>query len=341
MVKKILLTLLIVILVGAGAGGTIYFYTQNKNQIEQNASLTAQNMQIQAELNAIGSLVTTYEVADKVYSGQPVKESDLIAVSVPASTCSTASITDINNILGNYYKVDINPGTIISMDMLMDDASEADKRYTRELTFTSLPVGTVVGDYIDVRLILPNGEEYVVVSHERIERLYDTTITIHVSEEENQIINSMFAELGQYQGFTFAYLVKYIEPGKDVDTVAFYPVQEDMKELVMLNPNIKDTTRCINDTLRAHIDQVLLIYTSSNNQKTAQSFVEELAAQHEYQLGAHQMWIEEHTDEDGNFVPEQGAPTTDATVTDPSLDQMTGEAMDSLNQSIEDLEAIQ
>ena len=337
MVKKILLILAFVVVIGAGGFGTYHFYSENKNQIQQNQALAAQNSQIQAELNSIGTLVTVYEVSTKVYSGRQIKESDLIPVSVPMSTNGASSITDISQLIGKYYKVDINPGTILSADMIMAEKDETKKVYSREITLTSIPVSTIVGDYIDIRMILPNGEEYVVLSHERIERLYDTTITLHVSEEENAILNSVFGDLGSYNGFVLCYATKYLEPGKDTDTIAFYPVQHEMENFILYNPNIEDTTRCINTTLRDHIDEILLVFTDDHNQSVAQAFISSLSAQYSSQLAAHQMWLEEVTDEDGNIVVEGNPSYGDNS----SFDQQVGEAMDSLEQGIADLEAIQ
>lgn len=342
MVKKILLTLLFLVVAGAGGFGTWHFYTENQNQIQQNQTLAAQNSQIQAELNAIGQLVTVYEVSGQVYSGKEIKETDLVPVSVPLSTCMDSSITDMSQLVGKYYKVDIKPGTILSTDMLMEEKEETPKIYSRELTFTSLPVSTVVGDYVDIRMILPNGEEYVILSHEQIQRIYDTTVTFHVSEEENAVINAAFADLGSYNGFTLCYLTKYLEPGKDVDTIAFYPVQHEMENFILFNPNIKDTTRCINTTLRDHIDQVLLVYTDSANQTVSTAFISNLATQYSTQLQAHNMWVEEHTDEEGNLVVEgDGQSTGSGSGESGSFDDQVGDAMNQLEGDLQDLEAIQ
>lgn len=342
MIKKILIILSFLIVIGAGAFGTYHFYKENQNQIQQNQALAAQNSNIQAQLNAIGEMTTVYEVAAKQYSGKEIKETDLIPVSVPVSSCNTTSITDATQLIGKFYKVDIEPGTILSTDLLMEEFDGTEKKYSRELTFESLPVSTVVGDYIDIRMIMPNGEEYVVLSHEQIKRLYDQTITINISEEENVILNSVFADLGQYSGFCYAYLTKYLEPGKDTDTVAFYPIQKDMESFVMFNPNITDTTRCINETLRDHIDSVLLVYTDSYNSSMAQNFISNIRTQYASGLSAHQMWIDEHTDEDGNVIPDDGTVTTTPDSSDAgSYDEAVGEATEQLGEDIEDLEAIQ
>jgi hypothetical protein len=344
--KKILVVVIILAVGGAGGFGTFHFYKENQNQIQQNQSLMQQNAMIQQQLTAIGDLTTVYEVATKVYSGKEIYAEDLVPVSVPVSTLDTSSITDMSQLVGRYYKVNIAPGTILSADMLMEEKNEGDKIYTKELTFDALPVSTVVGDYIDLRVILPTGEEYVVLSHEQIKRLYNTTITLFISEEENILLNSLFNDLAIYPNGCYAYLYKYIEPGKDTDTIAFYPAQERLTNFILFNPNVKDPTRCINETLRAHIDEVLVLYTDSENQSNASQFISTLKSQFTSQLAAQSMWVESLTDENGNFSvegdPYVGGDVSTDTATTTESDQQSfettvNESMDSIQENLDAL----
>lgn len=338
--KKVILIILIVLLVAAGATGTIYFYIQNKNQIEQNTMLAQRNSQVQAQLDTIGTMTTAYEVVSKVYSGNAIKDSDLIEVSVPASTVFESSITDRSQLVGRCYRVDVNPGTILSKDMLMDIDEDGDMKFTREITFTSMPVSTKVGDYVDVRIILPNGEEYVIFNHKQIKRMFNNqTITIEISEEEHVILNAAIQDCGNYAGFCMIYLMKYLEPGND-NSIAYYPIQHEMENYVKFNPNIKDTTRCINPTLRDHIDEVFLVYTDSANQQMASSFIATLQTQYTAQLAMQQDWISINTDDEGNFSTENDTYGEGGSGS-VNFDQEVGNAMDSLENSFQDLEAIQ
>lgn len=336
--KKVIITILFILVLGLGIGGTTYFYIQNKNQITANEQLAQQNAQVQAQLNAIGQMVQVYEVNKKVYSGNEILDGDLVAVSVPASTLADSSVTDKSQLVGNHYRVNVQPGTILSLDMLMDEGNDTAAKFPYELTMTSVPVSTSVGDYVDIRMLLANGEEMTVLNHKKVERLYNTTITINVSEEENALLISMFNDLGVYSNGCLAYVTKYIEPGNN-DTIAFYPVQHDMENFIRFNPNIEDTTRCINESFRDHVDEVLLLYTNSANQTASSGFLNIMKQQLSGQLTAHTTWVTEHTDENGNIVTENGI--VSGSSDGQSFDQQVGEATDSLEQSIEDLEAIQ
>lgn len=345
--KKFLKALLFALIIGAGVGGTVYFYIQNKNQIASNQQLMQQNSSIQAQLDAIGAMTTVYEVNGVKYSGNIIMDSDLVEVSVPQSTISTSSITNRDQLVGKAYKVDVKPGTILSWDMLMEeDELSGKKKFWKTITLTSVPIGMVAGDYMDLRIIIPSGEEYPIANKLMVEEIIDTSIVVKFSEEENACFNAAIQDYGNYEGMALIYCTKYIEPG-NANTISFYPVQHEMENYIRYNPNIDDETRCINTELRNHIDEIFLTFTNTRNENAAKSFIGALSAQYDAQLDAHVKWIEAHTDEETGELVVEGAPagTTESTETSANImgeiDQATGEAVESLEGSIEDLEAIQ
>lgn len=347
--KKVLVILLFLIVLGAGGFGTFHFYRQNSNQLTLNATLTQKNAQVQSQLDAIGAMTVCYQVPYKVYSGKPIDVNTLKQVSVPVSTLGEASITDIADLQGMAYRVDVQPGTILSKDMLMEQDSEIMK-FPREVDFMSVPVTLKVGDYIDIRILLPNAEEYVVFNRKRVERLFNTTVTIFVTEEENVILNAAIADYAQYNQYTLLYMMKYLEPG-NANSAAFFPVQHDVENFVRFNKNITDPTRCINETLRDHIDEVLLLYSSSQNSQMASAFINGMRTQLTSQLSMQADWVVKMTDDNGNFNPtnsvsqdglpignsggSSSTPTDDGT--SQNFDQAVGEAVDSLDQSLDGL----
>lgn len=283
MAKKIAIIITIVILLAAGIGGTTYFYVQNKNQIEANQALKQQNSSIQQQLDQIGDLQTVYQVNDGVtgYSGFEIKDEDIKAVSKPVSSLGDSSITDKTQIVGKFWKIDVKPGTEITTDLLMEDANVAEDIYDIDVPLSVMPVDTNLYDYIDITAWLPNGEEYVALSHKQIKAISNAAggsdgqgegviITIGVSTEELQVYRAALLDLAVYgnKGFTL-YVTRYINPGVDVDVVASYPVQADMENNIKFNPNIKDATRCVNTTLRQHIDEVLFTCSIEHNDEVS------------------------------------------------------------------------
>lgn len=351
--KKVIVILLILAILGGAGYGIWYFYDKYQNEVYVNSTLQAQNAQVQAQLDAIGAMTTCYEVSTKSYAGTKVNTLQLIPVSVPVSTLADTSITDPSQITDKYFKVNVNPGTILSTDMFMDEDT-TELKFTREISFDSLPVTTKPGDYMDLRILYANGEEYVIFNKKRLERVFNTTVTIYLSEEENAILNAALSDYSIYNKCCVIYMLKYLEPGID-DSIAFYPVQHDQENMIKFNPNIKDITRCINPTLRDHIDEVCLLFSDSDNQAASALFVSMLRSQGAAQLTAQQDWINQNTLEDGsvtlpNEISQVGTTTkrpvaNDTGATDyESFDESVGNAMDSLDSDIQqmiDTEAIE
>ena len=335
--KKVLLVILFLLVIGAGVAGTLIFKFKYDDSVEANTLLQQQNAQIQTQLNSIGTMTTVYSVATKCYSGTVIEEGDLLPVSVPTSALGEYSITDMSELVGKAYRVDINPGTILSKDMLMKKQdSYLKETYMREITLESLPVSTKVGDYIELRILLPNGEDIPVFTHKQIKRLYETTISIEVSEEEQAILTSAIYDASVYSDFCFIYALKYVEPGIDTDKIAYYPVQKDMENFVNFNPNIVDPTRCINTTFREHIDQVFTLYANSDNEEVSKAFIEGMKSQFENILQVHEKWNEEHTDDEGNMIEDTSYPSEGTYSVDEFNDEV-GDAVDSLEDSFNQL----
>lgn len=305
--KKVLIIISYVILIGAGVFGSLFFYKKNKDQIEINEQLIVQNSQIQASLDAIGLMTTVYEVQTPQQSGREIKMEDLKAVSVPVSSLGETSITDPSVLVGAYYKVNTKPGTVLTMDLLMDENGER-CIYTRDIVLSYAPVSTVPGDYVDIRVLLPSGEDFVALSHKKVRYLGDPgyLLTLELTEAELQIYNTVITDQATFQGYGLSvYATKYVEPGLDVSTVAYYPVTHDAENILKLNENIGDYTRCINPTLRDHIDEVLWFAALQSNQELATS----IATFHTQTAGtitnAQSLWIQDHTTDDGRVLSDE------------------------------------
>lgn len=334
MFKKILIAILFVAVIGAGAFGTYHFYTENKTTLSTLANTQAQLAQKTSELDSIGTMTTVYSLASDVLSGAEIKAEDFVTVYIPTSAapqaCYYADATPttdeegnevldgtINAIYGKHYRCNYTKGTIITSDMLMTEDEEyaGVVAYPVELTFNSVPVTLQVGDYVDIRFLLSNGEEYVVLDHKVVQAITNNTIQLYINEEENAIINSLYSDLGVYGNVCTAYLFKYLEPGNK-QTLAFYPVVADMEEFLLYNPNITDVTRCINKTLRDHIDQQLLILSDSANSGTSGSVIGYVTSSLSGQSSMRQAWLQEQQQKEqqeaqaaanGEVVAEDGA----------------------------------
>lgn len=315
--KKILLAILFIAVAGAGAFGTYHFYNENKTTTTSLEQVKIERDNYLAQVNQIGTMTTTYAIAGDILSGSEITEADLIEVHIPqkaiASNGYDLSVNpDVKaSLVGRKMRCSVAANTIITPDMLMTEEEEVAglMHYPIELTFDSLPVTLKEGDTIDLRFLLANGEEYVVLDHKIVKAVFNNTIQLHVSEEENAIINSLYSDLGVYSNCTKAYLFKYLEPGNK-QTLSFYPVVTEMEDFLLFNPNITDITRCVNTTLRDHINEQLLILSDSANSGTSSAALSVFSTALSGQNSMRQNWLQEQEQaaEEGAVTSTEGAP---------------------------------
>ena len=127
------------------------------------------------------------------------------------------------------------------------------------------------------------------------------------------------------------YLLKYLEPGRDF-AVANYPVSRDLESYVTFDTNVEDPTRCINSTLRDHIDQTLFMAATSDNSNVSTSISALYSVQLNAGQSAYETFKEDHTDEDGNYVAPDGTEEDSQSYTDD-----LNETVDELEENLDEL----
>lgn len=342
MVKKILIALSYIVVIGAGVFGTLHFKNLNDKQVATNTQLNAQMASVQAELDSIGALTTVYQVKAGVDQTHTLTEDDIIDVSVPVSTLGDSSITDKSELIGKKTRIPVTTGTDLTKDILME-ADEVQYKYWREITLPYLPIRLNVGDYIDIFAQLCNGESIPIMSHKEVYNIDDLTVTLKLSYEEMlcwEAAKQDYALFGNY-GFVI-YPAMYIAPGIDT-TVAFYPVQEDTENMIKFDMNVSDYTRCVNTTLRQHIDLVNAMGTTDTNSQLS-PLISELygnEADKMNQLREQRIEQEEAAKQAEEEEAALDVSSEEYESAEGALDAATGEAMDSLDSSIDDLSIIE
>ena len=141
-------------------------------------------------------------------------------------------------------KVDMNKNTIISPEMI----SKSDEKVTDDLRkqeYNMLQLQTQIesGEYIDVRLALPNGVDYIVVSKKQVEIPQingvdsDDTIWLKLTEDEIITMNNAIVESYKILGSRL-YITPYVEAGMQEASIPTYVPNREVALLIQNNPNI-------------------------------------------------------------------------------------------------------
>lgn len=206
---------------------------------------TGEVAKLESTLNALGPSVTCYTLSESFWNnnnkdiaGRTITDDSLQAISVPSSLVGTAYVTNKEDIVGKYYKVNIEPGTPITSDLVMEDKMDNTLRDI-DISVSTWVVGMRVGDYVDIRLTLPYGEDYVVLTHKRIQSIGDKTVKMYLTEDEWNTYQSAMVDYYLYsQKGARIYFSKYVAPGLQTEATAFYAISDRVKEVIRTNPNI-------------------------------------------------------------------------------------------------------
>ena len=147
-------------------------------------------------------------------------------------------------------KIDIKANTVITSDyVVQSDAVVTNDARLEEYNMIVLPVDLATDDYIDIRLMLPSGQNFIVVSKAQVvipqnaDNTYiSDTIRVQLTESEIMLMSSAIVEAYGIEG-AYLYANKYVEPGlQDSATTTYYPNNAIIAQ-INANPNIVTIAR--------------------------------------------------------------------------------------------------
>lgn len=143
-------------------------------------------------------------------------------------------------------KVTMKKNTLVTTELLSkaDNIVQDDVR-KQEYNMVVLPTDLTTGDYIDIRVMFPNGQDFIVVAKKEVEiPLIDgiessDTIWANLSEDEILHMSCAIVDSAQVKGSKI-YATKYTEAGMQNAATPTYPANESTIQLLQSDPNILD-----------------------------------------------------------------------------------------------------
>ena len=181
-------------------------------------------------------------------------------------------------------KIDVSSKTIASKDMFAASSEQtSDDLREQEYNMIVLPSNLVANDTIDIRLRLPSGLDYVVVSKKKVTLPEGTdnpgnTMFIKATESEILTMSAAIVDAYKIQGSKL-YAVKYTDPGIQKGADSTYIPSSDTLTLIASDPNIveKAKTELINyynanyNNYRTGVANSLTKITSDQQDSSVQS----------------------------------------------------------------------
>lgn len=211
-----------------------------------------------AEEEAAAALKKIYILNEDVTSGDVITAKMLKQAEVPSSLIPSNAISlddIINNNLdeaGNVIegaistvaKIDIYSGSVLTSDMVQntDDTITADQRI-QEYNMVVLPTQIQTGEFIDIRLRLPTGEDFIIVSKKRVELPVVSgidsanSIWLKMTEADILAMSNAIVEAYIMKG-SVLYATRYAEAGMQTAAIATYVPSQAVMNLMQADPNI-------------------------------------------------------------------------------------------------------
>ena len=160
------------------------------------------------------------------------------------TTTRTKEYLEFNNV-PVVAKVNMNANTVITPDLVVQsDEVVTDDVRREQYNCIVLPMDLMTDDYIDIRLMLPNGQNFIVISKTCVEvptnadgTYISDTIILNLREDEILALSSAIVEAYGIQGARL-YANKYTDPGLQNAAVPTYTPNYDVTQQINSNPNI-------------------------------------------------------------------------------------------------------
>lgn len=185
-----------------------------------------------------------YALKSDVKSGDTVSLGLCELTTAENAVAPTNAATPTNITQNTVAKIDLKAGTILTTSML----EESDEKTTNDVRiqeYNMLKLNTQIenDDFIDIRLRMPSGLDYIVVSKKRVEVPEiegvgsKNTIWVKMSETEILTMSRAIVEAYMMPG-SVLYTAKYVEPGLQAVASPTYVPTDKVKELMYKDPNV-------------------------------------------------------------------------------------------------------
>lgn len=171
-----------------------------------------------------------------------------------------------------YAKVNIAQGTIMTTSLVYEEKPLTKDIRIQQYNMLVLQPGLEIGDYIDIRFMLPTGDvgetsaDYLVAARKKIVDISATTIWLEMSEQEILTMSSAIYENYIIKGSAL-YTVVYVDPGlqgnemeENNRIIVTYPVSSHILNIITTDPNIVNRAIEGLGSERARLDQAKLLY---------------------------------------------------------------------------------
>ena len=212
-------------------------------QIKNKYEIDIVNVKEQMQSNKIFA----YEAINDIPSGHIITKENLNYTEIYSSQESNYYIKEEH--IGMVSKIDIRKGTYILEDMVVEDMSiDGLREIEYDILFTNTNLNE--SDYVDIRILFPNGEDLIVLSKKDIKSFNSETGKCFFWLSEREILDMAGAVVDTYLfPGSKIYTTKYLEPTIQQASAINYRPNLSTLALMQKNTNILNNINGLDEIL--------------------------------------------------------------------------------------------
>lgn len=230
------------------------------NALLKSISLTKESEQSvnQLEQYIANNTKSGYTALTEIKMGDTISESMLQWTTTMVSDVDQSMFIDASD-LGKVATTTIAAGVPVYKSMVSEYA--ADSLRERECSFIWLSTNLKDFDFVDVRILFPNGEDYIVAAKKAI---YDTRIQVNdvylrLTEEEIQLLDSAIVDANMHNAKI--YVTKYTAPEIQEASMVTYSPNSDVMRVIANDANIVErSATALSVDARSAMDKRLSLF---------------------------------------------------------------------------------
>jgi len=270
------------------SGLFFYWYFANEGMLarEKLEAVRREAVNEYIENNPTGLI---YILASDKRAGEVLKDTDLVPAEIGIDYIPADAVTDIGQALGKVVRCDVRANTCVTSSLIYSEEDYPDDMRLTEYTVINLPEKLEPGQFIDIRIMFPNGLDYIVLSKKEVVDLVHSgdgkpgKVWFYSLEEEILRMSSAIVDAGIVQG-AFLYAVPYVAPDIQQAASKTYPVNSEVFDLITENPNIVAKAVTELESRNRELFETIINNMQQNSGKKAIFFEDTLDTGHSFQL---------------------------------------------------------
>ncbi len=223
--------------------GLVYIFfgsSAYKLSSKERAAIETMAVEAYTQKNPTGLV---YVATTSLKSGEVLKDSDLMPAEISKFILPSDAISDPALAVGKIIRCDVTTYTAVTLSLLYDEGNYPDDMRLVEYTVINLPQKLEPSQFVDIRIMFPNGLDYIVLSKKHVTDLQKasesqkSTLWFHAVEEEILRMASAIVDASIVEGATL-YAVPYVAPDIQNEAIRTYPSNAEVQNLILQNPNI-------------------------------------------------------------------------------------------------------